>query len=365
MSEKVENQRDRKPEIAAISLVIPTLNRHARLRALLLKLSAQRTLPQDLVVIEQGSRQSLEESFVPLADRGVRCRYVFSQFKSAAFARNIGLILADSPAVIFLDDDVEPITDFVSAFLSDLSAHPEIVCAAGHVICEHPVPQVAAENTFEPQDEFVSFGLSGNVAFRVDSLLNFGGFNPLIPCHGEETELFIRMDRAKMKIFNSRASSVLHLLEQSGGTRDTKFKSQKWYLDFIRSNSTRIVRVHSILFLLPWILKNRRFMQEALRAGLPGQARLTPIISAILDGARLGQISRTVDTIALTCALMNSSICEPFELLSSKDRHRVIMEAKRLTTIRGSFEYLQHFRTLVPIDFDTSPVAIETVRGFN
>ncbi len=346
---------ERSPQIKAASLVIPTLNRHQCLRSLLVNLSKQNTLPRELIVVEQGAPSPPQIEFSALAQLGVHCRYVFSPFKSAALARNIGLILADMPILIYLDDDVEPLTDIVLNFTSALNQHSEASGIVGHVLCRHPAPQVVAANTFQPTGTYVRIGLSSNVAFRTDALLNIGGFNPLIPCHGEETELFMRMERANLPILNGPDAVVLHLVEQAGGVRETLFRSYKWYLDFVRSNSTRIARLYSFPSLFPWTIKNYRLFLNAFRAARNDRGHKTDLLRSLMDGARLGHITRRIDTIALTSALVGSSIGGPQYFLRATDRKLAMDVYRRLSSIADKSSRLEHCRGLISVTYETQP----------
>jgi GT2 family glycosyltransferase len=347
-----------KQSVAPAAIIIPTLNRQQSLSSTLQQISELSTLPSEIIVVDQGMRMDLKEMFCVLASKGVRCRYVLTRFKSAACARNIGLILVEAPVAIYIDDDVEIISDFVRSYLEYFGEHPEIVGVAGHMVCRHPAPNVVAENTFQPRETYVRNGKGGNMAFRVSALLELGGLNPLIQRYCEEYELFQRLEKRGMKVLSGENAIIVHLIAQTGGTRETLYKSFQWYTEEVQNNIVRIVKLYSIAFVGIWLLKNYRLVLLAIRAGIAERMSLWSFYNSIANGSKLGRISRNyLDMLPLSCLLAGSQIEGPTNFLFHKDLESITRRAQGLAEITDIQEKLSILRAHVVVDCDVKPRA--------
>jgi GT2 family glycosyltransferase len=102
----------------AVSVVIPTFNRLARLRHTLTALAAQEGVgePVEVIVVSDGSTDGTDEYLssgdVPLPVVGLR-----QENAGPAAARNRGVARATGEVVLFIDDDVVPTAGLVAAHL--------------------------------------------------------------------------------------------------------------------------------------------------------------------------------------------------------------------------------------------------------
>ena len=95
-----------------LSVVIPTFNRATKLRRALLSLAAQATAPGtfEIIVVDDGSEDetaAVVEQARPELHERTPLRYVPVEHGGPAAARNAGIQQAQSPAILFTDDDCE------------------------------------------------------------------------------------------------------------------------------------------------------------------------------------------------------------------------------------------------------------------
>jgi len=87
------------------SVVIPTRNRETALKNLLSRIISQTLSPTEIIIVDSSDKKQSEyENFAN------SIAYVYTDIKSAAMQRNIGMakVGADISVLIFLDDDTNP-----------------------------------------------------------------------------------------------------------------------------------------------------------------------------------------------------------------------------------------------------------------
>ncbi len=83
-----------------ISIVIPTINRYDDLNNTLNDLKKQSFQNYEILIIDQTNKEQAQ------AIKFDKTKYFWKSFKSASKARNVALIEAKSPIILYLDDDV-------------------------------------------------------------------------------------------------------------------------------------------------------------------------------------------------------------------------------------------------------------------
>ena len=205
----------------ALSVVIPTHNRCARLKETLAALTRQ-TMPASsfevIVAMDattDGTDAMLRSTAWPFA-----LRSVIPEGRGAAAARNVGARATHGQRLVFLDDDILVDEGFLAAHHATSPADADLV------IIGHSAPMVARRGWFEEglldwwERLFANMGtpgyrfgytdlLSGN--FSVDARLFalIGGFDEGFPCR-EDYELGQRLIEAGARFTFSPAGRGLH-----------------------------------------------------------------------------------------------------------------------------------------------------------
>lgn len=114
-----------KPDIPALSVVIPTRNRPKRLRLTLDGLAAQVQAPEEIVIVDASD--DANEIVRLNAEYGMRfaCfKAVRAAARGAAVQRNQGVALATGELIGFCDDDIDFETNCIAGLREFLIAHP-------------------------------------------------------------------------------------------------------------------------------------------------------------------------------------------------------------------------------------------------
>lgn len=123
-----------------VSVVIPTRNRSACLRRLLLSILKQSILPNEVIVIDDSDGLETKNLVELLSDRflgiGIKLRHIMpdGNLKSISKARNLGAKEAEGEIVIFLDDDVVIDENYIKEILKVFDMYPNALGVQGTVI---------------------------------------------------------------------------------------------------------------------------------------------------------------------------------------------------------------------------------------
>ncbi len=199
-------------ELPRASVIIPTHQRREALRRALLALGRQSAPPgsYEVLVSVDGSTDGTREM---VAGLGEELPYALSAVEGSgrgrAAARNVALAEARGAVTILIDDDMEPVPEFVARHLA---GHPEgsRACLLGPVPVrlERDSPHAAryVERKFadhlarlaEPGHHFVPRDFySGNVSLPTALLREVGAFDEgFAPYGNEDVELSLRLGKA-------------------------------------------------------------------------------------------------------------------------------------------------------------------------
>jgi GT2 family glycosyltransferase len=182
--------------IAPTSMIVATRNRAGMLLELLESLARCAPLPDEVVVVDDGSDAPVDAS---LRDRDLPFRLRVLRNATATgpgAARNRGVHASRGDVLLFTDDDCVVDPSWVGALASPLSGEPTLLAGVGgrvfardrdvfsryfefHRILE-PRPHDAAH------PERIPYLVTANCAIRREAFMRAGGFDGRIPMAGGE-----------------------------------------------------------------------------------------------------------------------------------------------------------------------------------
>jgi len=213
-----------------ISVAIPTYRREEVLIDAIYDVLNQSEKNLELLVIDQTIEHKPETTAALRAIKDPRFRYFKVSPPSVTTARNFAMQKANSPYIIFLDDDVKLHKDLVKSFLQTLQKMPEISAVAGRVMQEGfkelPVLQfdeygVSHGGYTARKPAFTNAFPGGNCALVIKDALVAGGFDTRYRGNAfrEENDLSMRMAKLGQKIYYQPKAEILHLAAPYGGHR--------------------------------------------------------------------------------------------------------------------------------------------------
>lgn len=169
----------------------------------------------ECIVVDNNSTDDTRRVFDGFAScyPTLNLRMVTETAQGLSYARNRGIAESTGAIVAIIDDDERVNDRFVEAYVDFFARHPEAVAAGGRVVPEYPSgrPAWLSHYTEVPLANPTDWGDSerifprgripagGNMAFRRDMLLRYGGFDTSLGrvggrlTGGEESDLFERM----------------------------------------------------------------------------------------------------------------------------------------------------------------------------
>jgi GT2 family glycosyltransferase len=211
-----------------ISVIIPSCNRRHSLERVLQALEAQTAPPAsfEVIVALDGSTDGSEELLAGWQSNGrlPGLRFFNQENAGQAAARSRGALLARTPLLLFLDDDVVPEASFIAAHLERHAGGEHLA-----VLGDAPVERRTDESLHhlgvwawwhdtyytrrQPGGRPGSRDFcSGNVSLRRDDFFAAGGFNPAFRGYGgEDYELGYRLlQRGVRFVCEPRAAARHH-----------------------------------------------------------------------------------------------------------------------------------------------------------
>lgn len=119
---------------AALTVVIPTMNRPDSLERTLRHMADGSVTPRQIVVVDQSTDTSLRDGNKKIAGKFrqifERFDYVYQEVASLTKARNTGLLYVENETIVFADDDIDVETDTL-ANVDRLMHNPTIAMIGG------------------------------------------------------------------------------------------------------------------------------------------------------------------------------------------------------------------------------------------
>lgn len=204
-----------------LSVIVPTYNRRASLLRTLAALAQQSysACLFEVIVVSDGSTDGSLE-----AARAARYPYALTLIeqpnRGPSAARNAGARAARGEALVFVDDDIEPVEEFLCRHAEAQASRPDIVLIGPQSgVIERSTPSwiVWEHRMLERQYRNFTAGLwavgptnlySGNVSVRREHLLAAGGFDERFT-RQEDVELGFRLARRGLRfLFDARANGA-------------------------------------------------------------------------------------------------------------------------------------------------------------
>ncbi|NUM49598.1 MAG: glycosyltransferase [Flavobacteriales bacterium] len=214
-----------------ISIVIPTINRYGDLQNTLNDLQKQSVREYEVLIIDQTDEKDFCSIHFP------QTKHLHKTFKSASKARNIGLLEAQAPIVLFLDDDVIIETPY---FLKNHIRHYEDMSVSGvsGAILNTDrkwnthLPQRASHPylgwIYTPRNYHkplrISDGGAGNLSVRKEWAIGVGGMDEHYEkgAYREESDFCIRFTNKYGKLIYDPEAVLIHIGNPKGGIRSWK-----------------------------------------------------------------------------------------------------------------------------------------------
>jgi GT2 family glycosyltransferase len=205
-----------------LSVVIPTFNRRAILEVTLNALARQSYPDFEVVVVDDGSTDGTGEWLETLSFP-FPLKAITQTNGGPSKARNRGVTEADGELIIFLDDDTEPASDFLTAhaalhtgavplaaigpMVRDTSRREPIWIAWEHAMLQKQYDAFARREWWPPGPKHF---YTGNASLRRTDFLSIGGFD-LHYTRQEDVELAHRLQRERGVAFTfAPETAVVH-----------------------------------------------------------------------------------------------------------------------------------------------------------
>lgn len=263
-----------------MTVVIPTVARPMCVERLLSALSRQDDGAFDVVVVVQGSGEGydavLERWKGPL-----RLRRINHVRPNRGEAKNAGLRSTDADVVLFLDDDIVPGSDLVSAHRRSYR-DPSCGAVSCRVVEEGRTGDEGDDrlrltwygrivaNTASRRSGPAEVAACGNMSFRRSPLSAFGGFDPRMrgTANLEEFDVSERLRAEGWTIWFDASAVVRHYPQEGGNDAARRTDAVSYYRD-LHHNLGLIMRRHRPLATIPVaaIWAAGRSVRMALRQG--------------------------------------------------------------------------------------------------
>lgn len=213
------------PARLALTIAIPTYRREQILVDTIAHLLALPVAAAEILVLDQTEHHEIatRDALRRLADDG-RIRWIRLPQPSIPRAMNTGLLEASHLVVLFVDDDIRPDAELVSAHMAAHARHPDGLVAGRVIQPWQEGIDFAAEGPFHfasTHPALIGEFIGCNFSICKDVALRLGGFdeNFVRVAYRFEAEFARRYTTDGRQIWFDPGACLHHLKELDGGTR--------------------------------------------------------------------------------------------------------------------------------------------------
>jgi hypothetical protein len=174
-----------------VCVVIPTIGRSS-LHRLLVALSRQPVVVGRIVVVDDG-RIPARHVLVP-GSLAARTTVLRSGGRGPAAARNVGWQAAESPWVVFLDDDVVPSPTWALRLAEDLAVDSDVAATQGRIVVPLPRERRPTDRERNVARLAGAGWITADMAVRRNALADVAGFDERFRrAYREDSDLALRL----------------------------------------------------------------------------------------------------------------------------------------------------------------------------
>ncbi len=201
------------PRYPRVSVVVCAYNAERTMDACLASLAVLNYPDYEVIVVNDGSRDRTLE----IAESYPYCRIISQPNKGLSVARNVGAEAATGEIVAYTDSDCVADPDWLAYLVAKMEASALTACGGPNFPPPEDslVPAAVAVAPGGPthvllSDEVAEHIAGCNMAFRRDTLLGLGGFDPVYRAAGDDVDICWRFQDAGHVIGFSPAAIVWH-----------------------------------------------------------------------------------------------------------------------------------------------------------
>jgi len=202
---------------SSAAVIIPTHKRPEMLRNLLKSLSTQRGAVFEVVVVNDGSGGDLGALQIEFSDISLKV-VDLPESRGRAFARNEGVRNSRGPLLVFVDDDMTVVEDFVAAHLAAAAGPRTVVIGdlqSPPAYRSHPLARYIERQGVRKLGSCDRIPAkcvrTGNLAVPRELFNEIGMFDETISRYGEDLDLGVRLVEADAHlVYEPRALSFHH-----------------------------------------------------------------------------------------------------------------------------------------------------------
>jgi glycosyltransferase involved in cell wall biosynthesis len=200
------------------SIIIPTYHRFSQLEQTIIRLKSQQYKNFEVIIVEDGGDN--KEAILSIS-KELNLKYLILESKmNVSIKRNIGASKAQAEYLIFLDDDDNVTSNWLSDFEDALNKKNDDVafCAVEVSITNKKKKIIFPETAYKDERGWGIF-LAGAFAIKKKIFNNIGGYDEMLR-YGENTELGIRLKSViKSKSFINNINLV-YTASATGGSKN-------------------------------------------------------------------------------------------------------------------------------------------------